>query len=173
MRAAGNHPENLFVLIDGEMADKSYVELQQHVESCPECKEEIRLLKSVDGMFRSREFELDTPPFQWERIRARLKEPQPAVAWWERFYEVFNPRPLAWRFALGILLAVVLSLSGFEYHRHIVRNQFNGLVTFSESERQRIASAENPFHDILAVENENPFLRMQIPDDRSNPFAVR
>jgi hypothetical protein len=173
MRAAGDHPNDLCVLIDGDdTADKSYEELRKHVESCQECREEIRLLKSVDAVFRSREFEIDAPPFQWERIRARLEESQPAMGWWERVYEAFKPRQLAWKFALGTLLAVVLSLSGLEYHRYIERNQFGALVAYSESERQRMESADNPFRSPSAAQTENPFTRFQIQDDRSNPFAI-
>lgn len=173
MRAAGKHPENLYAFVDGETDDKRYEDLRQHVATCQECREEIRLIQSVEGMFRSREFEIDAPPFQWERIRARLEKTQPARGWWEQVYEAFKPRQLAWKFALGILLAVVLSLSGLEYRRSIERNQLVALVTYSESERQLIESADNPFRSSSAAQSENPFSIYQIPDDRSNPFAVR
>lgn len=173
MKTTGNHPDNLFLLVDQDVADKKYEETGRHVESCLECKEEVRVLKSVDAMFRSPEFEIDVPPFHWQRIRARLEESQPAVGWWERVYEAIKPQRLAWACALGILLAVVLSLSGLEYHRYTERNQFAALVTYSESERQRIQSADNPFRGFSAANNENPFARFQIPDDRINPFAVR
>lgn len=174
MRAAGSHPKNLFILIDGvDIADKSYEELQKHVVSCQECSEEVRLLESIDGIFRSKEFEIDAAPFQWERIRARLEESQPAMGWWEQVYDAFKSRQLAWKFALGILFAVVMSLSGWEYHRHIERNQLGALIAYSESERERIESADNPFRGVTAGGSGNPFLRMQIPGDRSNPFAVR
>jgi hypothetical protein len=172
MKVTGNHPDNLTLLIDRDKADKRYDEIAAHIESCHECREEIQIIKSVDALFRSPEFEIEVPPFQWERIRERLEEHQPAMGWWEQVCEAVKPQRPAWTYALGILLAVVLSLSGLEYYSNIEARQFLAIATYSESERQRIESADNPFRGLLAAENENPFTRFQIPDDRTNPFAV-
>ncbi len=166
------HPKELFLLIDRASDDKEYEAVRKHVESCPECREEVRAAQGFEGMFRTGNFEIEVPPFQWERIRARLETYRPATGWRDRICEALIPRRAAFKYALGILLTVVVGLSGFEYYRYNERTRLAAFMSYYEAQRPRIESADNPFRAYLTAQNQNPFAKVQIPEDRMNPFAV-
>lgn len=159
--------------LDGQTADKGYRAIQQHLDSCQECQAEIRTLKSLDSMFRLPEFEIQVPPYQWQRIRARLAGNAVERGWRGWLVAMLKPSKLAFSMTTSILLIFGMAFFGWEYRRHLAEDQFLAIAAYSETERQRIGHAENPFRSYAtAPSDENPFTRFQTPI-AGNPFAVR
>jgi hypothetical protein len=171
MKETGNHPQDFSPLVDHDTTDGRYQELQNHVDSCLTCREEVRAIESFDRMFRSQHLEIEVPPFQWARIQARLE--RSGQGRWRAAFEALKPHRLVWKLAAGVFLALVLGVSGLEFYQYNQRSQFLALVTYTAAERQRIETAENPFRSFLAAQDVNPFEKVQIPEDKINPFAVR
>jgi anti-sigma factor RsiW len=173
MSQTPNHPPNLIPYLDGSLADKEYQEVKRHVESCAQCKEEVRIWESLDGMFRSPELEIEVPPFQWQRIQSGLTASRPVANNWERFFALLRPRQNAWKAALAVMIIGIVSLSGWQYHRVDQRNQLRALADFSQSESQRLSEARNPFSAFGEAAIENPFNRFEAKISGVNPFAAR
>lgn len=159
--------------LDGETADKGYRAIQRHLDGCQECQAEIRTLKSLDSLIRLPEFELEVPPYQWQRIRARIMEDPVAPNWRGWLVAVLKPSKLAVSITMSLLLIFGMVFFGWEYRRHLTEDQLLAIASYSETERQRVGQAENPFRTYSdAPSDENPFTRFQTPI-AGNPFAVR
>jgi hypothetical protein len=168
------HPPNLAALLDGSPADKEFQEVKQHVESCIQCQEEVRIWESLDDLVRSPELEIDVPPFQWQRIRSRLTESSPKVMGWQRFIALAKPRQVALKSAFAVLLIAVASLSVRQYYNRIGQiNQLKTLADFSQSESLRLSEAKNPFSAYAESAVENPFDKFEARISGKNPFAAR
>jgi hypothetical protein len=167
------HPLNLTILLDGNAADKECQEIKQHVESCAQCKEEIRVWESLDDLVRSEELIIEVPPFQWQRIQARLATSRPAVGSWMRFFALTKPRLVAWRAAAAVLVIGLAVLFGWQYYYKVNQlNQLKTLEAFSQAESLRLSTARNPFSAFGESAIGNPFDQFEAKISGKNPFEA-
>jgi len=168
------HPPNLMPFMDGSAADKEYEEIKRHVESCAQCKEEIRIWESLDNMIRSPKLEIEVSPFQWQRIQSRLTASRQEANSWKRFFALTKPRQVVWKAAVAVLIVSIVSLSGWQYLYKAGRaSQLKELAAFSQSESLRLSVAKNPFSTFGESAIENPFDRFEVKISGKNPFAAR
>lgn len=179
MNSSGKHPEDFSPYLDRDLEDSRYDEIRRHIESCPKCREEIRIWRSLDDLFRTPGIEVEVPPFQWARIEAKLKAARPGIL--ERLTRLLDSRRLARRLAqrlpltagIAFVLIAAFTFSGVQYRRYIEKRDFADLLVFSESETRRISETENPFRALLGGDaDENPFSRFRTNQD-DGTFSIR
>jgi anti-sigma factor RsiW len=160
MKRVLTHPENFCSYLDHDTSDSGYEQIRAHLDECPMCREEVKGWESVDAWFRSGEFSIEVPPFQWQRIAARLQEPEP-VGLLARLRTLFHPWKLTWNVALGSLVLAGMILGGLEYRRNAEEKQLLLAVTrYVAEEGARIGAEENPFR--VAATSDNPFSKSQV-----------
>jgi len=168
------HPPNLMSLLNGNPADKECQEIKRHVESCAQCKEEIRIWESLDDLVRSPDLEIEVPPFQWQRIQSRLAASKPAASGWTSFLGLTRPRTVAWKAAAAALVMGIAALFGWHYYYKVDQiNKLQALAAFSQSENLRLSAAKNPFTAFGMSAIENPFGQFEVEISGKNPFEAR
>jgi anti-sigma factor RsiW len=173
MNTSPRHPDDLNPYLDRDFSDKRYEEIRKHLEICPECRGEIAAQQSLDQMFRSPDFELEVPAWQWSRIRAGLLETKPAAGWFDRVRALSQPRRFVWGIALSVLIFTAIAVSVWQYRQEAARDDLMQLAQYSEVEQVRLRAAANPFR--VAVISGNPFTGIHngSVQRRGNPFAIR
>ncbi len=167
------HPEDFSPYLDGNTIDSRYEELSLHLTSCPSCAEEVRELQKFEKNCRAAEFELDVPPFQWQRIQARLESDGIRPISGRRWLEFWTLRRLALQAATGAVLLAVMMLSGLEYRKYLNEQQLTALAAYSRLEQAQLTTSGNPFTGLAQSSSaENPFAQLQSPAE-SNPFVIR
>jgi len=172
MKTAGNHPEDLLSYVDGDPSDRRYEQIRLHIDSCAECREEIRLWRSMQEMLRAPEFEIEVPPLQWPQIQGRIGSHPHGLRWREKLAFLWSTRWPAWSTAFVLILLIAVTVSGFNYRKQVEADHMFAIAVYSESEWLRIRAADNPFRNLAADSAENPFARFQVTD-KGNPFAIR
>jgi anti-sigma factor RsiW len=161
MKRVLTHPENFCSYLDRDTSDSGYQQIRAHLDECPQCREELKSWESIDAWFRSGESSIIVPPFQWQRIAARLQEPEPA-GWLLHLRTLMRPWRLTWNLALGSLVLTGMILGGIEYRRNTEEKELLLAVTrYVAEEGARIGAEENPFR--VATTANNPFSRSQVP----------
>lgn len=174
MSAQGEHPQDFTPYLDRDCLDKRYDEIRMHLETCPDCRSEVEVWRSVDRVFRAPELEIDIPPFQWRQIRVRLESHEAPAGWLERLAEQLKPRALAWKVAFVTSIVAVIVFSGLQYHGQLIDKQLVALTHYSQSEKLRLAGVENPFRRYGVTERtENPFTSLLESGSNTNPFIIR
>jgi len=132
-----------------------------HLEHCEQCRSEAALWRELNRLVRAHVPQIDVPPFQWERIAARLGESGPKAGFAERIRATFRAHRLAWNTAMGAILVAGITLSGLEYHKLRQQEQLLPIVAYSAAEGQRLTTAGNPFRGYVeSTADENPFARL-------------
>src|SRR6266542_1706344 len=118
MSNPSRHPEDFGPYLDKDLADPRYQEIKNHLNSCRQCAEELKVWQEMDSLFRAPELSLDVPPYQWPRIAARLHEPSqvPLRQRWVRLLFA-RPGPALWGVAASLVLVSAALLGGLEYRR--------------------------------------------------------
>jgi hypothetical protein len=171
MRMTGSHPEDFSPYLDGDTSDFRYLELKRHLDSCPACANEIKEWQSFEAACKTPEFELEVPPFQWQRIQSRLEQENPEPASFKRWIGWLLRPQILYRGAMASLLGLVFLYSGFEYRLYVKTNQMKDLAAFSALEHARLQAAYNPFSDLTNDSySQNPFAEIQ-KTEGNNPFG--
>ncbi len=161
------HPEDFSPYLDKDVLDPKHEEIRLHLSECSRCRDEVRRWQSVEAMFRSGESEIELPPFQWQRIAARL-QPQPPLGLLARFQLQSRPWKLAWNMTLGTLLLGAMIVSGLEYRKYSEEKQLLlAVAQYAKEEGRRIAEDGNPFRIATAAEN-NPFAQSHFAQETKN-----
>jgi anti-sigma factor RsiW len=152
------HPEDFSCYLDRDFSDEQYQEIRAHLEICPKCREELEVWRNIDAAFRSPEFELDVPPFLWQRIANQINgsAPQGWRVWTAGFGRTRGSLISKVALALGIVLAV--TWAGDRIVRYRADAQIRAMITHSQPEWK----AENPFERLVDddTEEENPFQKV-------------
>lgn len=159
MRARFPHLEDMSPYLDRDISDPRYAEIEAHLAACRECREEERDWRSMEAAFRTADLDLEVPPFQWQRIVARIQSGPSVVDWRHRLASFI-------RFALPTRRAVVafaafvavVSLATFEYWK--TRSEQRILA--------EIARYDAEWH--TQFPSENPFRSYEEPLPSANPF---
>ena len=171
MNRVSGHPEDFCPYLDRDSSSPKYEEIRQHLENCVQCQDEVRHWQSLDSMFRSADADIEVPPFQWQRIAARLRTPAPAGIM-DRLRPLFQPWKLAWNVTLATILLGAVIFSGLEYRKNFEEKQLLLAITrYAQEEGQRIVADGNPFGTV-AAERDNPFARSPFGGE-SRPGAGR
>lgn len=88
--------------VDGMMEEGERSALEQHLQGCPECRQEERFLRSLAAQAQALPREVAPPPELWDGIAARIHRRTRAGVW---------TRGLA--AAAAVLLAVVIGLGSW------------------------------------------------------------
>ena len=169
MKRGNPHIEDFGPVLSRQDADPEYPEIRRHLDHCQECRDELKNWQVLDELFRSEQAEV--PPFQWQRIAARLQEDRNAARLPRLVSLLRNWRP-AWNIALGTAVIAAVIFSGVEYSRNVQEKQLLLAVTrYAQEEGVRISADGNPFRTGAAAEN-NPFTGI-ITIDESKPAADR
>ncbi|MFH1575045.1 MAG: hypothetical protein ABIG68_13765 [Acidobacteriota bacterium] len=160
MKEKSGHPEDLRPYLDANVSHPEFEGLRAHIESCGHCLEEARTWRTLNGLVRAHAPEIEVPPFQWQRIAARLSErPRPS-----RFVQLLaslRVHRLAWNAAVGAVLVAAITISGLEIHQYRQERALTPIAVYSEAEGRRLLSAENPFRGFVeAATDQNPFARI-------------
>ena len=171
MNTLNGHPEDFSPYLDRDFSSRKYEEIRQHLENCVQCQDEVRNWQSFDSMFRSANADIEVPPFQWQRISARLRTPAPAGIL-ARLRPLFQPWKLAWNVTLATILLGAVIFSGLEYRKSFEEKQLLLVIArYAQEEGQRIVADDNPFRAV-AVERDNPFAKSPFAGE-SRPSAGR
>ncbi len=73
------HAERLSALADGELSERSARGLEQHIEECSECREELRVLRALKNAIREHTRSVEPPSGFWLGVRARMTELEQAA----------------------------------------------------------------------------------------------
>ena len=174
MKEANQHPEDFGACLDIASADPRREEIGRHLERCRECRDELGRWRAAEALFRLPELELEVPPFQWQRIQARLEavdaraeRPNPIWVW-------LRPRALGFGMAVPVLFFALITAAGLQYRNHVENEQLAALKAYSEGVQYSLRTAGNPFRGAVPgdASGENPFTPYQT-EDRSNPFLMR
>jgi len=166
-----SHPEDFCPYLDRDSSDPKYEEIRRHLDVCVPCHDEVRNWQSFDSIFRSDAAEIEAPPFQWQRIAARIQPPVP-VGILARIRPLFQPWKLAWNVTLATIFLGAVIFSGIEYRNSFEEKQLLLAITrYAEETGSRIAADGNPFQT-AAAEHDNPFARSPFAGE-SKPSAER
>jgi anti-sigma factor RsiW len=154
------HPADFSPYLDRDYADKRYEKIRRHLDSCAECRDGVKALRALDGVFRMPELELPVPEWQWQRIQARLETSRPAPGWLERMGILPAQRQIAWGMGVSLLALAIIGVSTWQFRQQARENRLMELVQYTEAEHQRLKTAENPFR-MYAIGAGNPFTRAQ------------
>lgn len=94
--------ENLTAYQLGLLDELEAVEMRQHLDECPECREELATLQRLDELIQPAE-EHDAPEGMWTRVQAHMKPRR--RSWWRAWREA--PKP-----ALALAAAMLLAVGG-------------------------------------------------------------
>jgi anti-sigma factor RsiW len=168
------HPVDFSPYLDRDYADKRYEEIRRHLDSCIECRDEVKALRALDGMFRAPELEMPLPEWHWQRIQARLETSRPRPGWLERMGILPAQRQIAWGMALSLLALAVVTVSTWQFRQQARENRLMELVQYTEAEHHRLKTADNPFR-MYAIGSGNPFAKAQstIAGGRDPSSAIR
>ena len=75
MNKVMKHPEDFGPFLNRDLSDPECEEIRLHLEDCSQCRDEVATWRSMDTLFRGVQTEIEVPPFQWQRIAARLQAP--------------------------------------------------------------------------------------------------
>lgn len=168
MSDTSRHPEDFSPYLDKDLEDSRYQEIENHLNSCRQCAEELNVWQKTDSLFRAPELVLDVPPFQWSRIAARLQEPV-QVPVRQRWLRLLFARPAIWGIAAAVVFVSAALLGGLEYRRKENREKMLAHILTTPGEQ-----ASNPFREYLALKTENnPFDEFRYPQKKENPFSQR
>ena len=149
------HPEDFSSYLDGDFSDGKYEEIQVHLETCAKCREELEIWRSIDSAFRSRELEIEVPPFLWQRIANRIQSPAGSQGWrpWTAALGLTRGS-LVWRVATAMGIVVALTFAGTRIAKYRADASIRSMITRSEPEWK----VENPFQRLVEeTTEENPF----------------
>jgi anti-sigma factor RsiW len=172
VRETKEHPEDFGPYLQGEASDPKFQEVRAHAEECARCQDEVRMWKSVDELFRSPESEIPVPPFQWQRIQARMQASAPAGLA-GRLPLVFRRWKPAWSGALVTLALGTMIVTGIGIRKSLEERQLLLAITqYAQEESRRIAADENPFR-VPTGSEQGPFDRSLFSDLQVSPTGRR
>jgi hypothetical protein len=168
---AGDHPENFGPYLDRVSTDPECEEIRHHTVGCIRCQDEVRNWQSLDALFRSRQDEIEVPPFQWQRIAAQIRQPAPAGVL-ARFALFFKPQKLVWNAVLATFLLGAVIFAGIEYLKNTEEKMYLLAITrYATVEIKQVTADGNPFQTASAS-YDNPFAKSPFAGNRK-PSAER
>ncbi|MFZ7102703.1 MAG: DUF4349 domain-containing protein [Peptococcaceae bacterium] len=117
MRKCADFQDLLSLYIDSCLDDSERAELEEHLKSCPECREELQALQETVLMFNSLEEEELIPPASFRReLRQKLEKDQKAgkVTFMDKVINYVNQKPLrVWMplAAAALLLFIIVPVA--------------------------------------------------------------
>jgi len=72
----------LDLYIDGRLPPDALLECETHLRECPACALELESRKKMRAQLKPAVQSVPTPPYLEAKVRASLREPQPARRWW-------------------------------------------------------------------------------------------
>lgn len=58
--------------VDGELSEKKKVEITHHLETCPSCGEEAKVLSSLSVLLREEKESIKASPYFWNKLEQRI-----------------------------------------------------------------------------------------------------
>jgi anti-sigma factor RsiW len=163
MNRLTGHPDDLSPYLDHDSLDPRCKEIELHLDTCSQCRNELHRGQSMEALFRAGRDEIEVPPFQWQRIAAQLQTPLPLNSF-ARVRLLPWPWKPAWNVTLAAVILSVALLAGLEYHKNYEEKQLLLAVSrYAAAEQLRLGSEENPFRTATISDR----------TDESNPFAIR
>ncbi|MDQ7064117.1 MAG: zf-HC2 domain-containing protein [candidate division KSB1 bacterium] len=117
MKACQELEPLLTAYVDGELVEKEIVEVEEHLQICRTCREQIDLQSSMKKLLRERYRTENTPLHVRARIRRMLFGSRPVPGFMEMLAEAFALHRFKGAFALVTLLFFV----GYPYLSAVVR----------------------------------------------------
>jgi len=62
--------------VDGELSEKKKVEITHHLETCPSCEEEAKVLSSLSVLLREEKESIKASPYFWNKLEQRIIQAQ-------------------------------------------------------------------------------------------------
>ncbi len=166
---------NLTAYIDQQLSGTETKDLESHLGSCPNCREELESLRESSAFLDSKVRELDLNPALWNTVRVRISS-TPAPATPSSFWDFLAlPRWVSVAAASAALL-VLGGLGVSEYLKHEETRQ-----ALSQYMQQYVQAreAQEQLHQSSAVSmtpteqakySDNPFVASSEETQYSNPF---
>jgi anti-sigma factor RsiW len=160
--------ENLTAFLDGELRTSDSAQMRLHLDICPSCAAELCSLKESANYIESHHRDLEPRLESWNMVRARLSTAD-SSAWFHFF------APNRWRIAFATFAIVAALGIGYlqvrQFQRRNLENYISQYIQDREARSQvqsiqwnaelnsqiEIPYADNPFIEIRAASEENPF----------------
>jgi len=142
--------------------------MRLHLDGCPSCADELSCLKEASDFTESHHKELEPRPESWNLVRARLSVADSST--WLHFFA-----PIRWRIAMcSLAIVAALGMGYLQYEQFQRRNLEEYITRYMQDRETRslmqpvelkaeansqieIPYADNPFSEIGAASEENPF----------------
>lgn len=140
--------EGLEDYLGGKAAPTAMKRFHDHLASCPECRDEVKLLELQSTGIRSLRYEADPSPGFYARVMERI-EAQRRTSYWSMFLEPLVVRPIMYA-SFGLLLFFVSAVwsTGPSQHLEVMALP---PMSFLAAEPMPVADGSDPGHDRAVV----------------------